>query len=86
MEQDREGAIPRYDLGSWTVVHDVESQNTIMQLNGTVVLPVGATIELVRPDRTARVVGVRLLAPKELSTNPLDKAVYVCLDVQVDEA
>ena len=77
--------LPRYNVGTWTVVHDVESQEAIMQLDGVIVLPVGSTIELIHPNRTARVVGVRLLAPATWSPDQGDKAVHVCLDVQIEK-
>ena len=74
------GAVPRYDLGAWTVIHDAEENQAIMQLQGVVLLPIGARVELVEPSRDVYVVGARLLAP-----SPEDGAVYVCLDVSKDK-
>ncbi len=80
MTQDaRSGSIPMYNLGSYTLIHDKDDGRAVMRLNGVVVLPVGAHIELVKPDEYAYMVGVRLLAP-----DAEDNAVYVCLDVSAN--
>ena len=74
---ENSGSIPRYELGPLTLIHDEDEDRIVMHLNGVVALPVGARVELVKPDRDVYVVGVRLLAP-----NPEgDNAVYLCLDV-----
>ncbi len=49
----------------------------VMRIQGTVVLPVGAAIELTDPNLTATVTGIRLLAGDALT------AAHVCLDVEV---
>ena len=75
-QEARSGSIPRYNLGSYTLIHDKDDGCAVMHLNGVIVLPVGTHIELKKPDEYAYVVGVRLLAP-----DAEDNAVYVCLDV-----
>jgi hypothetical protein len=71
------GSIPRYELGHLTFIHDEDEDRIVTHLNGVVALPIGACVELVKPNRDVYVVGVRLLAP-----NPEgDNAAYLCLDV-----
>jgi len=65
-------------LGETTVIHDRKRNIAIMTIEGVVVLPIGAEVELINPNLNATVVGVRLLAP-------WDGKVHVCLDVDVPE-
>ena len=59
-----------------TLVHNLATNQPLMRLDGRVVLPVGAEIELSNPSSSARVMRVRLLA-----TEPAT----ICLDVHVPE-
>lgn len=70
-------APPTPELGSWTAIHDRARNLQVMRIQGVVVLPVGAEVELVDPNVNAKVVGVRLLA----GTNRFPA--HVCLDVDV---
>lgn len=67
--------IPAPELGDQTIVVDRRRNAVVMQIRGTVVLPIGAEIELSGPGDTATVVGVRLLAEDP------DQARHVCLEV-----
>ena len=74
-----EREIEERKLGKQTVVHDLNSSRVIMTIDGVVVLPVGAEIELTNPNVNAKVERVRLLA--DALTNL--EEVVVCLDVRV---
>ena len=63
-------------LAGRTIVHNLATNQPLMQLEGAVILPVGAEIELGSPRVSARVMRVRLLA---------DEPATVCLDVHVPE-
>lgn len=63
---------PRLRVAEETLVFDRVSERQVMLLDGTVVLPVGAVIELMEPGADVTVVGIRLLADGT-----------VCLDVDV---
>lgn len=64
-------------MSARTLVFDRPQQRQVMWIEGVVVLPVGAEVELVSPNVNVQVVGIRLLAGT--TTWP----VQVCLDVQV---
>lgn len=63
-----------------TLVNDLKNSRQLLWIDGVLVLPVGAEIELLNPNVSAKVVRVRLLAPA-LPQN----TVRVCLDVEVPE-
>ena len=73
---DDHGAWKAVDRGldSRTLVFDRARNQPVLWLQGVLVLPVGALIELTDPDAQAYVVGVRLLAGKPMT---------LCLDVEV---
>jgi hypothetical protein len=75
--EDGAWAVEQRALEPRTYIHDRTAGKAIMMIEGVVVLPVGADIELTNPNVTAKVVGVRLLTGNE--TTP----VSVCLDVDV---
>jgi hypothetical protein len=77
---DVEYHAPLHDLRPETFVHDRARNLQVMRIQGVVVLPIGAEIELVNSNVTATVVGVRLLAGSD------HVPVAVCLDVEVPEA
>jgi hypothetical protein len=56
-----------------------------MRVEGVVILPIGAEIELVDPNVKARVVGVRLLAGFPPRDDREGRPAHVCLDVEVPE-
>jgi hypothetical protein len=66
-------------LGDLTVVHDRKRNMQVMRVQGVVVLPVGAEIELTNPNANATVTGVRLLASGG------NVPAHVCLDVEVPD-
>ncbi len=80
LNEDLEYHAPVLELRPETFVHDRARNEQIMRIQGVVVLPIGAEIELVNPHVSATVVGVRLLAGSE------HVPVAVCLDVKVPEA
>jgi hypothetical protein len=80
-EEDGWRAMEERKLGKQTVVHDLNANRAIMLIDGVVVLPIGAEIELTNPNINVTVEGVRLLAG---SLTNLDEVV-VCLDVKVPE-
>ncbi len=63
-------------LAQYTVVHDLDRKEAIMRLEGVVVLPIGAEIELESPQISVTVKRVRLLAGSDV----VQRA--VCLDVR----
>ena len=69
--------IPTHQLGGMTIVHDRQRNVQVMRIQGVVVLPIGAEVELTDPNLSAEVVGVRLLA------GTADTPAHVCLDVKV---
>jgi hypothetical protein len=71
--------VERVKLEGHTVVHDVVTNRAFMTIDGIVVLPVGAEIQLASPNANARIIGLRLLPG--LDHNP----VTVCLDVTVPD-
>ena len=77
--KDAEGlyCAPKAQLAERTLVYDRERDLHVLWIQGVVVLPVGATVELSNPHATAEVIGVRLLAGS--TSHP----VGVCLDVKV---
>ncbi len=78
-ETDEHGGyiVPEPHLGDMTIVHDRERNLQVMRIQGVVVLPVGAEVELSNPNVNAIVTGVRLLAGAD------EDPVHVCLDVRV---
>ncbi|MDP9355680.1 MAG: hypothetical protein M3R02_10455 [Chloroflexota bacterium] len=68
---------PTLQLGGRTLVFDRARSAQVMWIQGVVVLPVGAEVELVEPNVTARVINVRLLAGYS------DIPTALCLDVDV---
>ncbi len=70
-----EPSTPR--LGGQTIVMYRVRNKQVMRIQGVVVLPVGAEVDLIDPHVNARVIGVRLLAGD--NQTPVD----VCLDVEV---
>jgi hypothetical protein len=78
---DEEGVYiaPKLQLAGRTLVYDKERDLHVMWIQGVVVLPVGAAIELSHPNVNAEVIGVRLLAGS--TAHP----VGVCLDVKVPQ-
>jgi hypothetical protein len=80
VDEDLEYHAPLHELRQETFVHDRARNEQIMRIQGVVVLPVGAEIELVTPNVNATVVGVRLLAGSD------HVPVAVCLDVEVPDA
>jgi hypothetical protein len=72
--------VERRSLGGRTLVHDRMQGREVMVIDGLVVLPVGAEIELSRPNVNATVTGVRLLVGTD--SRPAD----VCIDVEVPAA
>ena len=80
LNEDLEYHAPVHELRPETFVHDRARNEQVMRIQGVVVLPIGAEIELVNPNVNATVVGVRLLAGSE------HVPVAVCLDVEVPEA
>ena len=77
--EDVEYHAPVHELRPETFVYDRARNRQIMRIQGVVLLPIGAQIELVSPNVHATVVGVRLLAGSE------HVPVVVCLDVDVPE-
>ncbi len=69
--------IPELQLSAVTIVHDRARNRQVMRIQGVVVLPVGAEIELTDPNLTATVTGIRLLAGDSFTP------AQVCLDVEV---
>ncbi len=69
--------VPVFPLGGETIVFDRAGNRQVMRIQGVVVLPIGAEVELPNRDMNATVVGVRLLVGTP--THP----VQVCLDVQL---
>ncbi len=61
LNEDLEYHAPVHQLRPETFVHDRTRNEQIMRIQGVVVLPIGAEIELVNPHVSATVVGVRLL-------------------------
>jgi hypothetical protein len=80
LNEDLEYHAPVHELRPETFVHDRARNEQVMRIQGVVVLPIGAEIELVNPNVSATVVGVRLLAGSD------HVPVAVCLDVDVPEA
>ncbi len=80
LNEDLEYHAPVHELRPETFVHDRARNEQVMRIQGVVVLPIGAEIELVNPHVSATVVGVRLLA------GSANVPVAVCLDVDVPEA
>ena len=80
VNEDLEYHAPVHELRQETFVHDRARNEQIMRIQGVVVLPIGAKIELVNPNVSATVVGVRLLAGSD------HVPVAVCLDVDVPAA
>ena len=80
LNEDLEYHAPVHQLRPETFVHDRTRNEQVMRIQGVVVLPIGAEIELVNPNVKATVVGVRLLAGSD------HVPVAVCLDVDVPEA
>jgi hypothetical protein len=80
LNEDLEYHAPVYALRPETFVHDRARNEQVMRIQGVVVRPIGAEIELVNPNVSATVVGVRLLAGSD------HVPVAVCLDVDVPEA
>ena len=80
VNEDLEYHAPVRELRQETFVHDRVRNEQIMRIEGVVVLPIGAEIELVNPNVSATVVGVRLLAGSD------QVPVAVCLDVDVPDA
>jgi hypothetical protein len=82
VKRDQHGqyVIPQVGLGGETIVHDKARNQMVMRLQGVVVLPVGATIELPESPESAEVVRVRLLSPSD------NHPAHVCLDVKVPGA
>jgi hypothetical protein len=78
--EDVEYQAPVLALRPETFVHDRARNLPVMRIQGVVLLPVGAEIELFNPNVNATVVGVRLLAGNDRVP------VAVCLDVVVPEA
>jgi hypothetical protein len=80
-QTDEEGVYiaPQLRLAERTLVYDKERDLHVMWIQGVVVLPVGATIELCNPHVNAEVIGVRLLPGS--TSHP----VGVCLDVKVPQ-
>jgi hypothetical protein len=70
--------IPIYRLSGQTIVHDFDTQEQMFRIDGVVVLPVGAEIELVNSNVSAKVVRVRLLAAPTI-----EHPVTVCIDVRI---
>ena len=80
LNEDVEYHAPVLELRPETFVFDHTRNEQVMRIQGVVVLPIGAVIELVNPNVNATVVGVRLLAGSDRVP------VAVCLDVDVPEA
>jgi NMD protein affecting ribosome stability and mRNA decay len=78
-DEDGSRRVLKPRLENVTVVHDKKNNVQVMQIQGVVVLPVGAQVELLKPNVSATVIGVRLLAGND--SHP----VGVCLDVEVPE-
>lgn len=57
-------------LDGMTVIHDRERNRQVMRVQGVVVLPVGAEVELMYPNVKATVIGVRLLARRPRNRLP----------------
>ena len=77
LDQNGEYRLDLIKLGSKTFIHDRKRNMAVMMLDGVVVLPIGAEVELLRPNVNAVVTGVRLLA------GTLTEPAHVCLDVDV---
>ena len=73
--------IPILALATRTLIFDNKTSQQILWIDGVVVLPIGATVELTKPNLPATVVGVRLLAGL-----PGGPPAMVCLDVNVPDA
>lgn len=82
---DKEGmhTTPTLALDGRTLIFDRKRNMQVMRLDGVVVLPVGAEIELVEPNVNARVTGVRLLAGKPTTDESEGFPASGCLDVEV---
>ena len=79
-DDDGQFVAPKVQLSERTLVYDKERNLHVMWIQGVVVLPVGATVELTNPNVNAEVIGVRLLPGG--TSHP----VGVCLDVKVPPA
>jgi len=77
LDENGEYRLDPIPLGTKTAVVDGERNRVVMVLDGVVVLPVGAQVELLRPNVSAIVTGIRLLAG-----TPTDPAT-VCVEVKV---
>ena len=67
------------ELADYTVVHDLETNQSFMQLRGVVVRPVGSWIELLNPNIDVQVERIRLLAERGTGASA------VCLDVRLPQ-
>lgn len=70
---------PVVELDKRTLVYDRSRKRQVLWIQGAVILPVGATVELIAPHVSAEVVGVRLLIADT------SQPAQVCLDVDVPE-
>jgi hypothetical protein len=77
LDDDGQPIVPTVGLAGRTLVYDRERDRQVMWINGVLVLPVGAVIELTEPNVHAVVEGARLLAGHS------EVAAMVCLDVRV---
>ena len=69
--------VPTALLGDFTMVHDRARNRPVLRLQGQVILPLGAEVELGSPDVSATVIGIRL------RTGSPDLPAHVCLEVDV---
>jgi hypothetical protein len=85
MSVDKKGerTTPTIELDRRTLVFDRERNKQVMRLDGVVVLPVGAEIELIEPNVSAIVTGVRLLAGWPTKNGSKGNPSTVCIDVKV---
>ena len=75
VETTTETEIPSMPLDKRTRIIDSETNETITDIDGVVVPPIGAVIQLAKPNRDATVVGVRVLAGPNTALVVLDVTV-----------
>jgi hypothetical protein len=83
--KDHTHHVPTLALGGETLVFDRKRNMQVFRLDGAVVLPIGAEVELVEPNVNAKVVGIRLLAGRPATPADEGYPMVVCLDVEVPE-
>ena len=85
VDKDGMHTVPLMELEQTTLIFDRKRQMQVMEISGVVVLPVGAEVELVKPNLSARVTGVRLRSGMPASGTSKGLPAGVILDVEVPQ-